>query len=348
MIVSEARDYARQWVHEDGSRLPGFHGAYFTGSLTWLAEDAVVGAASDVDLAVVLGGAEAPLKLGKFDYHGALLEVSFTTFKQLGSAEEILAKHQVAGAFRAPNVIADPSGRLTELQAAVGSEYAKRAWVEKRCENARKHVLRYVGYMDESPPFHDAVIIWTFGAGVLAHVLLVAGLKNPTVRLRYLAARELLADYGLSDFYPTLLAPLGCANVSGDDVGRHMPALAEAFDAAAAALTTPVFFASDISAQSRHIAIDGSRELIERGDHLEALHWMLATYARSQHVLASDAPAAVYDEHDAGLRALLREFGIESIADIEARMAEVETLLPRVSAMTQTIMDSNAEIEAQG
>ena len=29
-----------------------------------------------------------------------------------------------------------------------------------------------------------------------------------------------------------------------------------------AALTTPVFFASDISPQSRHIAIDGSRKLV--------------------------------------------------------------------------------------
>ncbi len=345
MIISEAKDHARQWVAEEGSKLPGFQGAFFTGSVTWLPGDANLPAASDVDLHVVLDGSAPPEKLGKFSYRGALLEVSFTTFEQLGSAEQLLADHQRAGAFRAPNTIADPSGRLTELQTAISSEYANRDWVRKRCEHARNHVLRYVRYMDASPPFHDAVAVWSFATGILTHVLLVAGLKNPTVRLRYLAVRELLATYGLSDFYETLLEPLGCADLSGDEVARHLPALADAFDAAAGALTTPIFFASDISADARHIAIDGSRELIEHGDHREAVFWMLATYARCQHVLATDAPPAAYEKHDVGLRDLLRGLGIASFAGLAGRVAEVEALLPRVSEVAEDIMTANPEIE---
>ncbi len=216
MNVSEAKESARQWVVEEGSKLPGFQGAYFTGSVAWLPDSAELSAASDVDIHVVLEGSEPPLKLGKFDYRDALIEVSYTTFEQLGSADEILGHHQIAGAFRAPNTISDPSGRLTELQVAVSSEYANRDWVRKRCENARDHVLRYVRYMDATSPFHDAVSVWSFATGILTHVLLVAGLKNPTVRLRYLAVRELLATYGLSDFYETLLEPLGCADLCGD------------------------------------------------------------------------------------------------------------------------------------
>ncbi len=345
MIVSQAKEHARRWVMEEGSKLPGFQGAFLTGSVTWLPGDAILPAASDVDIHAVLEGSEPPLKLGKFDYHNALLEVSFTTFEELGSAEQILGDHQRAGAFRAPNVISDPTGRLTELQAAVASEYANRDWVRKRCEHARSHVLRYVRYMDENPPFHDAVTVWAFATGILCNVLLTAGLKNPTVRKRYLAVRELLADYGLSDFYQTLLEPLGCADLTSDEVARHMPALADAFDAASAALTTPIFFASDISAGARHIAIDGSRELIERGDHREAVFWMLATYARCQHVLDTDAPAAAYEKHDAGLRDFLRGLGIASFAGLAGRVAQVEALLPRVSKVAEDIMAANTEIE---
>ena len=345
MIASEAKERARQWVTEEGIKLSGFQGAFLTGSITWLSDDADLPAASDVDLFVVLDGSAPPEKLGKFVYHDALLEVSFTTFEQLGSAEQLLADHQRAGAFRAPNTISDPSGRLTELKIAVSKEYAKRDWVRKRCERARDHVLRYVRYLDASPPFHEAVIIWAFATGILTHVLLVAGLKNPTVRLRYLAVRELLAGYGLGDFYQTLLEPLGCANLSGGEVARHLPALEDAFDTASAALTTPIFFAGDISAGARHIAIDGSRELIERGDHREAIFWMLVTYARCQHVLATDAPAAAYEKHDAGLRGLLHDLGIASFSDLASRVAQVEAILPRVSEVAEAIMAANTKIE---
>jgi hypothetical protein len=58
------------------------------------------------------------------------------------------------------------------------------------------------------------VTAWLFATGVTTHVLLVAGLKNPTVRQRYVATRELLADYGRVDFYETLLELLGCAQMS--------------------------------------------------------------------------------------------------------------------------------------
>ncbi len=46
MIVSEAKGHARRWVLEEGSKLRGLQGAYFTGSVTWLAGDAGVPAAS--------------------------------------------------------------------------------------------------------------------------------------------------------------------------------------------------------------------------------------------------------------------------------------------------------------
>ena len=89
----------------------------------------------------------------------------------------------------------------------------------------------------------------------------------------------------------------------------------------------------------------GLLELIERGDHREAVFWMLVTYARCQHILATDAPAAEYEKHDAGLRDLLRDLGIASYDDLAGRVADVEALLPRVSEVAEEIMSANTEIE---
>ena len=70
-----------------------------------------------------------------------------------------------------------------------------------------------------------------------------------------------------------------------------------------------------------------------------------ALSARCQRVLGTHAPAAVYAQHDTGLRALLRELGIVSVADLEAGVAKVEALVPRVSEVTEAVMAANQEIE---
>ncbi len=47
MRVQQAKDIARQWVQEKGAELPGFAGAFFHGSINWLADDADLPASSD-------------------------------------------------------------------------------------------------------------------------------------------------------------------------------------------------------------------------------------------------------------------------------------------------------------
>jgi hypothetical protein len=282
VILRQAKEVARQWVIEEAALAPGFGGAFYHGSATWLADDADLPATSDLDVMVVLDTPDPPDKPGKFVYRDVLLEVSYLPSDRLRSPDLILGKYQLAGSFRTASVIADPSGRLREVQAAVAKDFAKRRWVRTRCEDARDNVLRHLRSWRESEPLHDQVPAWLFATGVTTHVLLVAGLRNPTVRTRYLAARELLADYDRLDSYETLLELLGCVHLSREQGERHLAALADAFDAAKAVITTPFSFASDISDVARPIAIDGSRELIARGDHREAVFWIVATSCRCQ------------------------------------------------------------------
>ena len=345
MIVKDAKDVAHQWVIEEASKAPGFYGAFYHGSTNWLLDDAALPATSDVDVMIVLADPNPPDKLGKFIYRDVILEASYLSSDQLQSPDLILGQSHMAGSFRTPSIILDPSGQLTKLQAAVSKDYAKRQWVYKRCEHARDKVLRNLQGLNESEPFHDQVVPWLFATGVTTHVLLVAGLKNPTVRRRYVAAQELLTEYSHLDFYETLLEMLGCAQMSRVRVEHHLAALTDVFDVAKAVIKTPFFFASDISDIGRPIAVDGSRELIERGYHREAIFWMVATYSRCQKVLYHDAPVEMQDRFSPGYRQLLGDLGITSFADLQQRREQVKGLLPRVWEVAEAIMAANPGIE---
>lgn len=347
MIVKHARDVTRQWVMEEAHRIPGLHGAYIAGSANWLPDDAPLPATSDLDINLVLTDPDPPNKREKFICRDVLLEVTYLSINQLRSSDMVLSHYHLAGGFRTPSVILDPSGQLTKLQAAVAHGFAKRQWVSRRCAHARDRVLEQLAALNESDPFHDQVIGWLFPTGVTTHVLLVAGLKNPTVRRRYAAVRELLAEYGHLDLYEALLEALGCARMSRVRVEQHLAALADVFDVATEVIRTPFPFASDISDLARPIAIDGSRELIERGDHREAVFWMLVTYSRCQKVLYDDAPRAMRNRFEPGYRQLLGDLGIVSSTDLQRRKEHIVELLPRAWQVAEDIMATNPEIEYQ-
>lgn len=343
--VRDAKQVAQRWVHEEGRGIPGFHGAFIHGSMNWLPDDAALPGTSDVDVMVVLADSRPAIKPGKFFYRDIMLEVSYASRDQLQSPEQVLGKSDLAGSFHGPSVISDPTGQLTDLQTAVAANYAKRRWVRERCAHARNKVLRNLQSLNEADPFHDQVTAWLFGTGVTTHILLVAGLKNPTVRQRYVTTRDLLTEYGHLDYYGTLLEMLGCDSMSRGRVEHHLDALTEAFDAAKAVIKTPYFFAADISDLARPIAIDGSRELIERGYHREAIFWIVATASRCQKVLHHDAPPDLQERFNPPFRELLGDLGIASFADLLQRADQAQRSLPKISDLAEVIMVANPEIE---
>lgn len=320
-----------------------FRGAFFSGSTVGLPDDAELAAASDVDVMVVTARDEPPPKPGKFLYRDALLEVTYLPWQLLSSAEQVLASYHLAGSFRVDTIIADPTGHLRRLQERVARGFAERMWVRRRCEDAQRKITDRLRDIDTSAPFHDQVTAWLFPTGVTTHVVLVAALRNPTVRLRYLAAREALADHGHAGLYPELLELLGCAQLPRRRVARHLRELAQAFDAAAAVAATPFFFSSDVTELARPIAIDASQRLIDGGCHREAVFWMVATFARCQKILAADAPPHVQREHERAFEAMVADLGITSTADIRRRADEVTRFLPRLWQTAEAIMPADRD-----
>ena len=346
MLVKQAKTLARQWIEEEGRKIPGFGGAFFHGSINWLPDDATLAPSSDVDIMVVHPDPNPPVKLGKFPYHDVLLEISYFPKDQLQRPEHVLSISHLAGSFRSASVIADPTGQLTTLQRVVAKAYAKRRWVTARCTHARDKVLGNFQSLNASASFQDQVLAWLFGTGVTTHILLVAGLKNPTVRQRYLATKTLLADYEQEAFYAPLLALLGCAQWSQAQAEQHLAALTAVFDVAKTVIKSPFFFASDINDVSRPIAIDGSREMIARGNHREAVFWLVATYSRCQKILYQDAPVELQEQFHPGYQALLADLGIRSFADLQQRSEQVRAFLPEIWRVAEAIMDANPAIEA--
>ena len=175
MLVKEAKELARRWVMEEGIHIPKVWGAFLHGSINWLPDDAAFPADSDLDIMLVLDEKDPGLKLGKFLYHGLLLEVSYLPRDEIQSAGRVLGLYHLAGSLRAANVLLDPSGELTRIHKEVAEEFAKRRWVEKRCRHAVDKLL--LGCRLDPAPFPDQVNSWLFPTGITTHVLLTAGLK---------------------------------------------------------------------------------------------------------------------------------------------------------------------------
>ena len=107
---------------------------------------------------------------------------------------------------------------------------------------------------------------------------------------------------------------------------------------------SPYCFASDISADARPIAIDGSRDLIERGYHREAVFYIVATYGRCQTIIQQDGSPEQFARHERGLTALLADLGIHSFDDFAARIARIDAVKSRTWETAEAIMAANPDV----
>jgi hypothetical protein len=332
--IDRAQAVAAAWVRgRDFGGLPVV-GAFLAGSTIEADGGAELAPESDVDVTVVVDGS-APAKLGKLDVAGVRVEVTYLPWSELADPGRVARVPHLAPSFARDTVLLDPDGRLRRLQAQVGPLFARPDVVEDRCA----HVL---GRMAAEPAptigWPEAVTCWLFPTSLGTHVVLVAALRNPTVRLRYLRAREVLAERGLDDYYRQLLAQLGCLEATPSLVRTQLAALTETFDAAAARGPTSFFFATDITAAARPVAVEGTARLIAQGDHREAVFWLLATFSRCLQILdATDAPDRAR-HHDAFAAAVAALVGLRTPEDLRRRRAELQDDLPRLRALARTIL----------
>lgn len=345
MTVSEAKTIIQQWAHAAAVHLPGFCGAFYHGSINWMNDTDQLPSASDIDIIVVLSDPKG-YSSGKFSYGELLLEVSYFPADEFRTAEQVLGKFYLAGSFRKHGIITEKGRHLSTLQQQVAAQYAHIEWVRRRCEHARELALNSLEPPVENTPLHDQVTSWLFARGLMVHMLLVAGLKNPTVRKRYLEAKLLLEDYHLPEFYERLLESAGFAALTRKQVEHHLASLTAAFDDATTVISTPYRFAADISSTGRPVAIGGSYELTQAGYHREAMFWILATWCRCQHVLSQDASADARKQHDVGFMELLETLNIASFSERHQSNEVARSFIVEVEQVAAMIIAQNLEIQS--
>ncbi|WP_329454784.1 hypothetical protein [Streptomyces sp. NBC_01497] len=337
MRADEARAAALDWVCSVGRGHEGYLGAYVTGSTVALREDQEVPVGSDVDVTLVTTRAPRGFKPGKCRHLGALLDVTTVGLDTIAPAERALADYHLAAGLSRDTVLDDPTGRLRALQRSVAREFTAPERVRQRCEAVRRRIEGGLRTPDTAAPWPVQVTGWLFPTCVTAHLPLVAGLRNPTVRLRHLRARELFAATGLQARYPALIGQLDPAGLSPERVGHHVERLAVTFDATAAVARTPFPFSTDISRAARPVAVDASRDLVGRGDHREALFWVAATFARCHTLLLADDPA-LEAELAPAFSELLADLGIIDGADLGDRARATLACLPELARTAEEVM----------
>jgi hypothetical protein len=339
--VGAARAAAADWVRRHAAGEPGFVGAYFSGSTVYLPDDAEVPVGSDVDVMVVTEREGAVHSRTKFIHGGVLIEASRYPWSVFDSIDTVPSAHSL----RLDSIIADPGGRLAEVQALVSREYAEPSRVRARCRGLWTATGQALGELDPSAPWPSQVMDWAFKTSWTALLVLAAALRNPTVRLRYLAARDVLAEHGLSDRYPELVDQLGCGDLTQDVAAHHLEELARTFDVAARVGRTTFGFSSDITPIARPVAIDGIREHIQRGDHREVVFWLVATYTRCHEILAADAPE-LERERAPAFAAMLGDLGLHTPGDLARRAEATIAFLPALWDTVEAIMANPRRPEA--
>ncbi len=263
VLIAEARAVARDWVR--GQTGPDLVGAFLAGSSAVGPGGDELATTSDVDLVLVTSGV-APAKVGKLWHDGVLLDVSSLSAAEL-EPRTIAGTSYLAPFFTDAMIIHDPAGALAALHDQVRGLVDQPVWVRRRVTEVRTKITSGLAAADPTAPLAQQVIGWVFPASLPTVQLLVAAGRPPTVRKRYLRCQQLLAGTSDAppDLYERLLAALGCADVTSDQVRRHLDGLADTLRVTATHARTPFPFSSDLRPDTWHIALDGSVELVDAG-----------------------------------------------------------------------------------
>ena len=345
MLVKEAKAAAQQWVETQASEMPDFAGAYICGSVNWMNDDDVMPSTSDFDIRVVLNSDTVPHTFNKFLFDDVLLEVSYVSFGEVNTPEAVLSNYHTAGHFTRACILGDPENHLAEIQKVVKKAFARRKWVQARVDHAKSWQVDSLGlFLNTSDPLHDQVFAWVYANSIFAQTVLVADLKNPTVRKMMAAAQDVLKQYDQLAFHERVLEILGCATFSRDHVEQQFEDFTEVFDATQIVRESDSGISDSIIDGGRAFILGSIQELIQRGYHREAVFWLLVSHTRCQKIIYENASPDIQAEFTGRYEDFLRSLGVTSLDDVYRRIEEVKALRPQADEVVNDILARNPNI----
>lgn len=343
--VAEVVEIVREWVERHASQMPGFAGAYLWGGITALPPDAPFPLYRDVDVVVVLteGAQEDNLEVL---HRGVMLEVLSKNLADHQDAEAVLANPSHGPNMATTQILADPTGILAPLQRAVAADFARRRWVQARCEAEKRTAEEQLAAMGQvANPVLTQEPLWPLWLllNALSGLLAVAQLRRPTTRRTMSLLGELLVEQGRPDLQEAALALWGSAHMGRDEVQAMLAQSLAAFDRSVEVYRTPTPFGFTIKAHLRPYLAEASQELIDEGLHREAVFWIITLASESYLVLQNDAPAEERPLFAAQLEAMLAALGHTSAERWAERAAAAQRLTAEVFAIADRLVAQHPE-----
>lgn len=335
--VREVVEIVREWVELYARHLPGFAGAYLWAGITALPPDALFPLYRDVDVVVVVPNGAQDDTVEVF-YEGLMLEVIAIDLEAHRDTEAVLASPSHGPNMAATQILSDPTGQLTQLQKSVVEEFGKRRWIQARCEKEKEGAAKQLAAMRRaSTPIERRDSVWEF-LSALSGLVAIAQLKRPTTRRTLTLLRELLVAQGRPDLHETALTVFGSVHMSHADVQTMLSLSVMAFDRSVEVYQTPTPFGFTIRPHLRPYLVEATQEMIDEGNHREAMFWITALAGESFLVLSNDAPDAEKPGFAAQLEAMHDMLGYTSAEAWAERVASAEQLEQELCRITDAIV----------
>lgn len=343
MNVREARSIARQWVADQVADAPGeLLGAFTWGSINWMAEEARLPASADVDIAVVVRELDPGRhRVAKRPYRGLAVEPCYVPRQRFASAEAVLGDYALAPNLVHGQVLLDPECLLERLRASVAPEYPRRQWIRRRCRQKRDEGVQFAGWGEASDSFLFAAAVAFQAVHQLAQMVLIADLRNPTVKKALLAAREVLSAYGLERGHQELLALAGAADLGRDALLAAAGRCRRALDLACRWKRTPFGPDNHVNEHARATLEVDVPACVAAGTGRELAAWVGFLHSISMMALRNDAPAEVEAGAWYGYLDDMATLGVATMEEARARVAACRRAFDRFTAVCDGIVDRN-------
>lgn len=343
MTVEQVIERTKEWVNMQAEQLPGFLGAHLMGGIASMAPSDPFPAYRDVDLHIILND-DAPGENAEALYKGLMIEAGFRQQADYNTPEVVLADPVIAGHMAVPSILSDPTGFLTRLHEAVAREYARRKWVQARCEAEKREAFSMLEIAAHIPDPLSAFGLLGYAGTYVSAVLALASLKAITGRRSYVQMRHILENWGRTDLYERLLGVIGFPQTSREQVERYLQDAAEAFDLAVRVKRTPHRFGHKMYAHLRPYLVEGAQEMMGEGYYREAMGWTMAFYSSSMQIIQIDAPSQLTTSMQAKFDECMSKFGLDGAVSWEMRVEEATAIFREVFMLADEIIACNPAI----
>ncbi len=347
MDTRHAIETARSWIQSNLSEWPGLRAAHLVGGITALPPTAPFPPTKDVDIHLVFDeGSPALQPPGPFmaiietAYEGILIEAGIKSVADYVSAEAVLANPEIAHHLTLDTILYDPTGFLSDLQAAVRDEFADPQWVQARIEHERRGVAEALAMRPMASAMYGAsgeVNLLGYASTYVCPVIAIATLNPPKMGGRsWINLRNDLDTRNRLDLYEDLLAIMGVAGAQPDQVDCLLDQGAALFDLAVAVKRTPHPFGHKLHAHLRPYFVDSCKGMIAEGYHREALGWLTPFTLASTDVMLADGPDNQFARTVAFQEGFLRELGMESPEERSSRYLRAASLFDQTLRARRT------------